>query len=122
MNGSRLPAVIVAAAISLVPTAAMAAPMVVKAKTADGGWIWEPKVARVSAPKRIKWKNPTKAAHSVRFYKGPLKGVRFLLPEGENRTKKIKKAGNYKYRCDIPGHSKMVDGKCTGMCGRIVAQ
>jgi plastocyanin len=122
MRRSGLMAMAVAAAISLVPTGAMAAPKVIKAKTAEGGWVWGPKVTRVSAPKRIKWKNPTKVAHSVRFYKGPLKGVRFLLPEGENRTRKIKKAGNYKYRCDIPGHSKMVDGKCTGMCGRIVAK
>jgi plastocyanin len=121
MRGSRWIAVVVAAAISLVPTGTIAAPRVVKAKSVDGDWKWDPKVVHVSTPKRMKWRNPTKAPHSVRFYKGPLKGKRFLVPEGEARIRKIKKSGTYKYRCDIAGHSKMVDGKCTGMCGKIVA-
>jgi hypothetical protein len=50
-----------------------------------------------------------------------MKGVRFLLLEGEAKTKKIKKAGTYKYRCDLPGHSRLRDGKCSGMCGKVVA-
>ena len=50
-----------------------------------------------------------------------MKGVRFLLLEGEAKTKKIKKAGTYKDRCDLPGHSRLRDGKCSGMCGKVVA-
>ena len=122
MRGSRWTAAALAAALSLLPTTAVAKPKVVKAKTVEGGWTWEPKTVRVAAPKRIKWKNPTNEPHSVRFYKGPMKGVRFLLPENEARVRKIKKAGTHKYRCDIPGHSKMVKGKCTGMCGKVVAR
>ena len=114
-------AVAVAASVSFVPTSTMAAPMVVKAKTVEDGWVWRPKTAHVSPPKKVKWKNPTAEPHSVRFYKGPMKGVRFLLLEGESKTRKLRKAGTYKYRCDIPGHSKLKNGKCTGMCGKVVA-
>jgi plastocyanin len=122
MRGKHWMAVALAVAVTLVPTVTMAAPMVVKAKTVEGGWVWRPRTAHVSAPKRVKWKNPTGEPHSVRFYKGPMKGVRWLLLEGEAKTKKLKKAGTYKYRCDIPGHSKLKKGKCTGMCGKVVAR
>ena len=121
-RGSRWTAAALAAALSIVPATAAAAPRVVKAKTVEDGWVWGPKTLHVSAPKRVKWKNPTTEPHSIRFYKGPMKGVRFLLPEKEARVKKIKKTGTHKYRCDIPGHSKMVEGKCTGMCGKVVAR
>jgi plastocyanin len=114
-------AVAIAAVVSFVPTPTMAAPKVVKAKSVQDGWVWSPRTLHVSAPKRIKWKNPTNEPHSVRFYKGPLKGVRFLLLDGEAKTRKIKKTDKYKYRCDIPGHSKIRNGKCIGMCGKVVA-
>jgi plastocyanin len=121
MRGIRWTAVALTVAISYVPTTTMAAPIVIKARTVENGWVWRPKTVHVTAPKRVKWKNPTNEPHSVRFYKGPLKGIRFLLLEDEARQKKIKKAGKYKYRCDIPGHSKLKDGKCIGMCGKVVA-
>jgi plastocyanin len=121
MRGSRWMAVALAAVVSFIPTAALAASLVVKAKTVEDGWRWNPKTSHVSAPRKVKWKNPTSEPHSVRFYKGPMKGVRFLLLEGEAKTKKLKKAGRYKYRCDIPGHSKVRNGKCIGMCGKVVA-
>lgn len=128
MRGNRLVAVLLAAGVSVIPTAGVsspaatgAAPRTVKAKMTQGDWAWGPKTVHVVTPKRIKWKNPTVEPHTVRFYKGPMKGVRFLVPEGKRRIRKIKKAGIHKYRCDIPGHSKMVTGKCTGMCGKVVA-
>jgi plastocyanin len=114
-------AVALAAAMSLVPAAAAAGPKVVRAKMVESDWIWAPKTVRVAAPKRIKWKNSTSEPHSVRFYKGSMKGVRLLILQGESRTKKIKKAGIHKYRCDIPGHSNLSNGKCIGMCGKVVA-
>jgi plastocyanin len=118
----RLASALLAAALGLAPQAAVAAPMLIKAKPAsNGGWKWAPDVEHLVTPKRVKWKNPTEEPHSVKFYKGPLEGERFLVPEGESRIRKIKKAGTYKYRCDILDHSTMNDGKCSGMCGKIVA-
>ena len=114
-------AVVMVTALSLVPAAASAGPRVVKAQMAQSNWVWGPKTVHVAAPKQVKWKNSTSEPHSVRFYKGPMKGVRLLVLEGESKTKKVKKAGTHKYRCDIPGHSKLKNGKCVGMCGKVVA-
>ena len=122
MRGSRWMAMVMATALSFAPAAATAGPRVVKAKMVQANWRWGPKTVHIAAPKRIKWKNSTSEPHSVRFYKGPMKGVRLLILEGKSKTKKVKKAGTHKYRCDIPGHSKLTNGKCIGMCGKVVAK
>ena len=122
MRGSHWVFATLASGALMIPNTTMAGPIIVEAKTVESSWIWRPKTIHLSAPKRVKWKNPTNEPHSVRFYKGPLKGVRLLLLEGEAKTKRIKKPGKYKYRCDIPGHSKLKKGECTGMCGKAVAQ
>jgi plastocyanin len=121
MKLMRVAAAVLAVGVALTPASITAAPIVVKAKKVDGDWKWGPKTLHIVVPKRVKWKNPTNEPHTVRFYKGPMKGVRFLIATGESKTRKIKKSGTHKYRCDIPGHSKMVDGNCTGMCGKVVA-
>jgi hypothetical protein len=65
MRGSRWVAVAVAAVVSSVPTAAMAAPMIIKAKTIEDGWVWRPKTAHITAPKGSNGRIPP--ANPIRF-------------------------------------------------------
>ena len=122
---SRRARVVVAAlfALSLIltATAAIGAPIVVKACRVSGNWKWCPNEVHLVTPKRVKWKNPTSTVHTVKFYKGPWSGKRFVLQSGDAETRTVRRAGKYKYRCDIPGHSRMVDGRCRGMCGKMIA-
>ena len=42
------------------------------------------------------------------------------LPEGSSVTHPFPTAGTYRFRCQI--HSRIVDGHCSGMCGKIVVR
>jgi plastocyanin len=71
----------------------------------------------------VKWTNDGGVSHKVTFYKKP-KGAKiksFSLSPGDSKKRKATKVGVYKYRCTVPGHSTLSDGKCTGMCGKVRA-
>ena len=43
------------------------------------------------------------------------------LAPGERTTQTFRKAGTFKYRCTVTGHSSVSDGRCVGMCGKVRA-
>jgi plastocyanin len=80
---------------------------------------WRPAHRFIEKGDRIVWKNPTNARHDIFKYRG--KWRRGYLDRnfqpGETVGKRLRKRGNYYYRCRI--HSAVFDGSCQGMCGRI---
>lgn len=81
---------------------------------------WDPDFRHITKGNRIKWTNPTNASHRVVAYKGRWSKNTTIAP-GETTAKRFRRAGTYKYRCTLPGHSTLsADGtSCTGMCGTV---
>ena len=120
-----LTAVTVAALAALVaglaPLGAAAAPF--RIKVGDGGFVYDPKTAHVPKGKTVEWENVASVSHTVTFYKKP-QGASiksFTLSPGDSKRRTVRKAGRYKYRCVVTGHSSLSDGQCTGMCGVVRA-
>ena len=79
---------------------------------------WEPTTRTITKGDRIVWKNPTRCDHTVTAYAGMWEKNTALDP-GESTSKRFRRAGRYKFRCLVVGHSALEDGVCTGMCGRV---
>jgi plastocyanin len=80
------------------------------------------KPAEISIPKddAIKWTNQDDDEHTVTAYgRGWDKDVE-LEEEGDTTKRRFRHAGTFKYRCRY--HSVLTDGKCTGMCGKVVVR
>ena len=99
---------------------ASAAPFLID--VADGSLSYSPKTAHVKKGKTIKWTNKGSGTHTVTFWKKPKKsGAKsFTLADGESKKRRLRKTGTYKYRCVIQAHSSVSDGKCSGMCGKVL--
>jgi len=79
---------------------------------------WNPAFRHISKGDRIVWKNPTSGTHTVTAYSGRW-SKNTTLPAGERTSFRFRRTGSYKYRCTRPGHSAVVNGECSGMCGEI---
>lgn len=86
---------------------------------ATGSDRWNPAAKTVAKGSKVVWKNPTDDDHNVKAYQGPWSKAS-SLPEGGSTSFKFRKAGTHKYRCTL--HSSLKDGKCEGMCGKIVVR
>jgi plastocyanin len=118
----RLTVVVAVAACgaTLLSGVASAAPYLVE--VADGSLSYSPKTAHVKKGKVVKWTNKGSGPHTVTFWKKPKKsGVKsFTLADGASKKRRMRKTGTYKYRCVIQAHSSVSDGKCSGMCGKVL--
>ena len=123
---NRMRLVVAVALVAGLVTAAFATGVVAapfKVSVADGGLKFSPKTAHVVKGRAVKWTNEGSASHKVNFYKKP-KGAKvtsFSLAPGASKKRKVTKVGVYKYRCTVPTHSTLSNGKCTGMCGKVRA-
>jgi len=79
---------------------------------------WKPGFKHISKGDRIVWKNPTSGRHTVTAYSGQWSKDTTLSP-GEKTSFRFRTNGSYKYRCTRRGHSSLVNGECSGMCGEI---
>ncbi|MGH2755490.1 MAG: cupredoxin domain-containing protein [Actinomycetota bacterium] len=77
---------------------------------------WSPKTKRVVKGTRVVWRNSTGQSHNVVSYRGRW-NKSSSLPDGSKTSFKFRKRGNFRYRCTI--HSRLDDGKCEGMCGKV---
>ena len=77
---------------------------------------WAPKTSRIAPGTRVKWVAVTND-HRLVAYGG---GWAFHspLPQGSSASRRFGHAGTYLFRCQI--HSSIANGRCQGMCGRIV--
>ena len=86
--------------------------------SSKAGWHWSPATTRISAGDHIKWL--AVYGHHVVVAYGHRWHFFHRLPEGSSVTHPFPTAGTYRFRCQI--HSRIVDGHCSGMCGKIVVR
>jgi plastocyanin len=102
----------------LLPTASLGQAFDVVARGGSDGE-WRPATRTITVGDKVIWRNPTSKKHDVKAYRGPWNKYTVLEP-GETTQKRFTEAARYKYRCSL--HSTFVDGKCIGMCGKIVVE
>ena len=90
----------------------------VRAKGSPGNFRWDPDFRHIVKGDRIVWKNRTDYKHHIKSYGGNWSFSKDLVVDGRVR-KRFRRAGTFKYRCNIPGHSTLQSGNCSGMCGVI---
>lgn len=101
--------------IFAVATAANSA-VVVKAVSTSSGFQWKPKITNISAGTKVTWKAVT-GTHTVTAYKGSW-SKNTTINQGQSTSFTFNSSGVYKFRCTI--HSHITNGKCVGMCGKVV--
>lgn len=114
--------VVVALSFSLMAAPSVADTSRIKAAGSDSsGWRWDPASKTVSLHDKTVWKNPTGKRHTVTAYGGGWsKDVR--IDPGERTSTTWHSKGTFKYRCTVRGHSSLSDGRCVGMCGKVVVR
>jgi plastocyanin len=96
---------------------AVDAAVVVKGVATSNGPRWKPKAISINKGVKVVWK-AVSGPHTVTAYKGPW-NKNTSLSKGQTTSFTFKRNGVYKYRCTIQGHSTLVNGVCSGMCGKI---
>ncbi len=77
---------------------------------------WSPKRVRIEEGSRVKWL-AVSYNHNVSAYGGNWTFNR-PLAEGASVARRFGDPGTYLFRCRI--HSTLANGRCSGMCGKIV--
>jgi plastocyanin len=79
---------------------------------------WSPATVRISRGDTIRWK-AVSGSHTVTAYRS---GWHFnkQLSTGEVERRIFRRAGTYFFRCTI--HSTLTNGRCSGMCGKVVVR
>ena len=85
------------------------------------GWKWRPVERVIGTGDRIVWKNPTSKTHTVTAYGGNWRKNTPISP-GERTAKRFRRRGTFRFRCKTEGHSALNNGRCVGMCGRVVVR
>jgi plastocyanin len=80
---------------------------------------WDPKRSRVAQDTKVIWQNPTGIDHTVTSYgHGWTKDT--PLSPGDSTSFTFRHRGTFKFRCMI--HSTLLNGVCSGMCGKVIVQ
>ena len=79
---------------------------------------WSPTAVRISTGDRIRWKAVSNN-HTVTAYGGAWH-LDESLASGGVRKHRFGRAGTFRFRCRI--HSSLVNGACSGMCGKVVVR
>lgn len=77
---------------------------------------WSPGNVRISPGDRIRWKGVS-GTHTVTAYGRSWRFNRSLA-QGATVGRTFPRAGVFRFRCLI--HSALTDGRCSGMCGKVV--
>ena len=79
---------------------------------------WSPTTVRISRGDTIRWR-AVSGSHTVTAYG---RGWRFnkSLSTGDVAARAFRRAGTFRFRCTI--HSTLTDGRCSGMCGKVVVR
>ena len=85
------------------------------------GFRWNPDSRTIGKGDTIVWSNPTGKNHTVSAYGGNWSKNTQIGP-GEKTSQKFQKRGTFKFRCLVRGHSTISDGRCVGMCGKVVVR
>jgi plastocyanin len=79
-------------------------------------YVWSPKVREVTRGTTIRWR-AVDGNHDIKS-RGSNWSYFRTLPLGTTRTRTFNRRGTFRYFCTI--HGDVVNGVCSGMCGRIV--
>jgi plastocyanin len=105
--------VMLAGLLVLGPATSAQASVLVKATAAH---TFKPKKLEINAGTKVVWKAMS-GTHTVTAYsKNWSKNT--TINTGQTTSFTFRSKGRYKYRCLI--HSTLVDGVCSGMCGKVV--
>ena len=104
-----------------VPPSGAARSRLKAAGSASEGFRWDPASRVIGKGDRIVWTNPTGTNHTVTAYRGRWRKNATIRP-GERTRKKFRRRGTFKFRCLVRGHSAINNGRCVGMCGKIVVR
>ncbi len=110
-------AVIACTAIVLVLAVATPALAAVRVR-ATALQTFRPRKVTISAGTRVIWK-AFGTRHTVTAYRGSWAKDSTIDP-GETTSFRFRNPGRYRYRCTI--HSSLVDGVCSGMCGKVIVR
>jgi plastocyanin len=114
-TGTRLIVSLVMSAALVAGSAGFANAAVVVKATASHRW--NPASTSISKGTKVVWKNPTGVKHTVTAYGGGWSKNVTLSP-GSHTGFTFNSGGTFKFRCRI--HSTLVNGVCSGMCGKVV--
>jgi len=79
-------------------------------------FVWSPTVRTIAPGTTVRWR-AIDGSHNVRS-RGTNWSFFRNLPLGTSVTRTFNRRGTFKYYCSI--HGSLIDGVCSGMCGRIV--
>ena len=121
-RGALIGAVAVALLLSVLTVPAVGDTARIRAAgSEDEGWRWQPTERTISRGDRIVWSNPTDRTHTVTAYGGNWDKNTAISP-GERTGKRFRRRGTFRFRCVTQGHSVLDNGRCNGMCGRVVVR
>ncbi len=120
MKRRALPVIGMVIVLSVLPAQSLADTFRFRAAGSESeGWRWRPGTRHINKGDRVVWKNPTDKRHTVTAYGRKWRKDTGLSP-GERTAKKFRRKGRFKFRCTVRGHSALNDGRCVGMCGKVV--
>jgi len=108
---------LVLVAMILLGSVASAATYRVRAKSTDAGPRWRPKTLEVPTGSRVVWKI-VDGRHNVTSMGSNWSKSSGTISQGGSTSFTFDDSGRYRYRCTL--HSFLSDGKCSGMCGKVV--
>jgi plastocyanin len=108
----------VIAAGTVVGTAGMADAVTVGVRGIFNGssYVWSPTVKPINRGVIVRWRS-VDGSHTVRS-RGTNWSYFRNLPVGTSATRTFNRRGTFRFYCTI--HGSVVNGVCSGMCGRIV--
>jgi plastocyanin len=112
-----LAAAVLALALSIPPSAS-AATFVVRAKeVSPQTYRWRPASLSVAKGSKVVWRM-VDGTHNVTATSNNWNKSSGNLAQGARTGFTFKKNGTFKYRCTL--HSTLSNGKCSGMCGKVI--
>ncbi len=108
-----IPAIALVTMFAMAPSANSA--VVVKG-VSGGGFHWMPKTVNISHGTKVTWK-AVAGSHTVTAYRGAW-NKNTTINQGQSTSFTFHNAGTYRFRCVF--HSSLVNGVCSGMCGKVV--
>jgi plastocyanin len=111
---------VIALSLAWLVPASVADTVRVRASGSDTyGYRWRPATRHAAQGDKVVWRNPTDRSHTVTAYSNNW-NKNTQVGSGERTSKRFRSTGTFKYRCMTQGHSSIADGRCVGMCGKIV--
>jgi plastocyanin len=109
-----VPAIALVTAMSMAPAASGAT--VIRGVSTSNGFRWRPKITDVAKGTKVVWK-AVSGTHTVTSYGGGW-SKNTTINAGQKTSFTFNNTGTYKFRCTF--HSTLTNGKCSGMCGKVV--